>query len=189
MPKTLTKKDARKNDAKKRRKFKIFIALLIVFSLVLGILLGSLLNLKINEIEGIVPSKFLDTSDYEKVISINIEPPTLMLATKCSVLEMNITDDQIYSIAFALENLTSPRPLTHDIMKSILDNYNINILQIRIDSTTPDKIYKAKIILREGNKILVLDSRPSDATALSLRTGKDIWIKKDILNEFAEKIC
>ena len=39
------------------------------------------------------------------------------------------------------------------------------------------------------NKVLILDSRPSDATAISLRSGKDIWIKKEILEEFAVKEC
>ena len=187
----------KKVNKPKKRKLKITAILIIILSLLLGLMIGILLNIQFkvtteeNETAGTgeLPAGFLSTDGFEKVVSVNVEPPTLMLSTECARLEMNITDDQIYSIAYALRNLTPARPLTHDLIKNILDNYQIEILQIKIDSVTSEDIYRAKIILQEGNKVLALDSRPSDATAISLRTEKDMWIKKDILDKYAVKTC
>jgi len=184
-----------KKAGKKKRKGKIIAVLIILSSMIIGLIAGLLINLKINvpvanqTEEGQLPPELLSTEGFEKVSSIDILPPTLMLSTECYTLEMNITDDQLYSISYALKNLSAQRPLTHDLIKNMLENYDIEILQIKIDSVNENDIYKAKIILRQENKVLILDSRPSDATAISLRSGKDIWIKKEILEEFAVKEC
>jgi len=179
---------------RKRDKGKIIAILIIIASLAVGFLAGYLLNMKSStetaqQNNEDLPADLLSTEGFERVISIDIEPPTLMLFTKCSKLDMNITEDQLYSIGYALNNMSSPRPLTHDLLKNLIENYNIQVLQIKIDSTTPENIYKAKIIFRQENRVLVLDTRPSDATAISVRTGNDIWIKKDILDKFGMSIC
>jgi bifunctional DNase/RNase len=174
---------------KKRRKLKVVAILIIVLSLFIGLLTGIILNTQLKIIEGSLPPDFLSTDGFEKVNSVNIEPPALILSTECADLEMNITEDQLYSIGYALKNMVPTRPLTHDLIKNLLENYNIEILQIKIDSTTSDDIYKAKIIMKQENKVLILDSRPSDATAIALRTGKDLWIKSDILDKFGTNTC
>lgn len=183
----------RKKNNKKRRKAMIIALCIILTSLLVGFIMGVIVNIKISPLEtteiGELPSDFLSTVGFEKVENIDLEPPTLILSTDCYDLEMNITNDQIYSIGYALNNISSPRPLTHDLIKELVDNYEIDILQIKIDSYTEERIYKAKIIFRQGNKVLVLDSRPSDATGISVRTEKPIWIKKDILEQFGTKTC
>lgn len=184
---------AKKKDNKKRRKAVIIASCIILASLLVGFITGVIVNLRISPLEtterGELPADFLSTVGFEKVENIDMEPPTLILSTECYNLEMNITDDQIYSIGYAINNISSPRPLTHDLIKELTENYNIDILQIKIDLYTDERIYKAKIIFRQDNKVLVLDSRPSDATGISVRTEKPIWIKKDILEQFGTKTC
>jgi bifunctional DNase/RNase len=46
-----------------------------------------------------------------------------------------------------------------------------------------------KLILRQNGKILSLDSRPSDATAIAVRTNSPIYVKTELLKEFGKKIC
>jgi len=182
---------------KTKRKAKIIAILILTASLLVGFLAGYLINLgkpvtdaaEKKAEKGELPADLLSTAGFENVENIDLEPPTLMLSTNCSRLDMNITDDQIYSIGYALNNISTPRPLTHDIFKSLIDNYNIEILQIKIDSVNDEGIYKAKIIFRQENKVLILDSRPSDATGLAVRTNQTIWIKKDILDKYSINIC
>jgi bifunctional DNase/RNase len=184
---------AKKKNSKKGKKAIIIASSIILASLIVGFMVGIIVNLKISPLEtteqGELPTDFLSTTGFEKVSNIDLDLPTLILSTDCYNLKMNITEDQIYSIGYALNNISSPRPLTHDLIKELTDNYNIEILQIKIDSYTEDKIYKAKIIFRQGNKVLVLDARPSDATGISVRTEKPKWIGKDILEQFGTKTC
>ncbi|MEM4703214.1 MAG: DUF151 domain-containing protein [Candidatus Pacearchaeota archaeon] len=77
--------------------------------------------------------------------------------------------------------------MTHDIIKNIFEIYDIKVIHVIIHETR-DGIYLAKIFLRQGNKILALDSRPSDAIAIALRFDAKIYIKRQVLEE-GENIC
>ena len=68
------------------------------------------------------------------------------------------------AISFALENVAPPRPMTHDLMKSILDNVDAKILSAVV-TDLKDNTYYAKIHLLYGDSEYSIDSRPSDAIA------------------------
>ncbi|MEM7819250.1 MAG: bifunctional nuclease family protein [Candidatus Aenigmatarchaeota archaeon] len=128
----------------------------------------------------------IDTTNLVPV-NVTINFVTLSFINDCYQISFDVTEDQAYSIARGMEKSLSPRPLTHDIIKDIIDNFGIEILFISIDRYE-NEIYYARMLMRQGNKVLNLDLRPSDATALSLRLGIPIYLNKDLLKN-AEYIC
>ncbi|MCY3727493.1 MAG: bifunctional nuclease family protein [Nitrospira sp.] len=86
------------------------------------------------------------------------------------------------AISFALENVAPPRPLTHDFMKSILDNVDAKVLSAVV-TDLKDNTYYAKIHLWYGDSEYSIDSRPSDAIALALRAEAPIFTREEVLQK------
>ena len=86
------------------------------------------------------------------------------------------------AISFALENVAPPRPLTHDFMKSILDNVDAKILSAVV-TDLKDNTYYAKIHLWYGDSEYSIDARPSDAIARALRAEAPIFTKEEVLQK------
>ncbi|MCX7857823.1 MAG: bifunctional nuclease family protein [Deltaproteobacteria bacterium] len=89
------------------------------------------------------------------------------------------------SIATALEHLPTPRPMTHDLMRNILDSLGVKIMKIEINDLR-DNTYYALIHLDVQGKRLVIDSRPSDAIALALRVEAPIYVDEEVLQKSAK---
>jgi bifunctional DNase/RNase len=85
------------------------------------------------------------------------------------------------AIAYALEGTEPPRPMTHDLMRMLLEELGARVPRIDIDSLE-DNVFRAKLHLEVpgGSKRLV-DSRPSDALALALRVGAEIYAEEKVL--------
>ncbi len=86
------------------------------------------------------------------------------------------------SIAAKIENIQFPRPLTHDLMKNIFDFLGVKIPKIEIVDLR-DNTYYAIITLDIEGKTIDIDARPSDAVALALRTGAEIFVKEEVLEK------
>lgn len=86
------------------------------------------------------------------------------------------------AISFALEHISPPRPMTHDLMKAILDNADAKVLSAEI-TDLKDNTYFAKIHLWHGDSEYTVDSRPSDAIALALRADAPIFTKEEVLRK------
>ncbi len=84
------------------------------------------------------------------------------------------------SIAIQLEGLKPPRPLTHDLFKELAVSFGIHILEVIIYKLEEGIFYSELICVRDGKQI-VIDSRTSDAVALSLRFGCPIYTTEEIL--------
>src|SRR4030065_2658596 len=80
------------------------------------------------------------------------------------------------SIALALGKVATPRPLTHDLVKNIVDGLRVKIVKIVVTEIT-DNTYYALIYLNDGKKETLVDSRPSDAVAVALRAGAPIFVE------------
>lgn len=89
------------------------------------------------------------------------------------------------SIATALENVQTPRPMTHDLMKSILDHLDVKVVKIEINDLR-DNTYFAVIHMEIDKKRMVIDSRPSDAIALALRVGASIFVEENVIKKSAK---
>lgn len=86
------------------------------------------------------------------------------------------------AIAIELENIKPPRPLTHDLMKSIIENMSSTISEVIISELKEGTFY-AKIVLDTLTGTIEIDSRPSDAIAIGVRFGAPIFVDEDILRE------
>jgi len=84
------------------------------------------------------------------------------------------------SIALALGKVATPRPLTHDLVKNIVDGLRVKIIKIVVTEIT-DNTYYALIYLNDGKKETLVDSRPSDAVAVALRAGAPIYVEDGIM--------
>ncbi|RPI37506.1 MAG: bifunctional nuclease family protein [Nitrospiraceae bacterium] len=84
------------------------------------------------------------------------------------------------SIALALGKVATPRPLTHDLVKNIVDGLNVKIVKIVVTEIT-DNTYYALIYLNDGKKETLIDSRPSDAVAVALRASAPIYVEDNIM--------
>ena len=84
------------------------------------------------------------------------------------------------AIAIALEKMTPSRPLTHDLMKNVCGNYNIEIQEVIINNLS-DGIFFSQLICKKGKDIIEIDSRTSDALALALRFECPIYTYEFII--------
>lgn len=90
------------------------------------------------------------------------------------------------AISFALEGVTAPRPMTHDLMKAILDAVHAKVISVVI-SDLKENTYYAKVHLSYEDSEYAIDSRPSDAIALALRTQAPIFANEDVLRKQASE--
>ncbi len=93
------------------------------------------------------------------------------------VLPICIDSSIAFSIRKAIENIPFPRPLTHDLLVNILEKLDATVEKVTIDAMIGN-IYVATIVLRDNrtNTVFHIDARPSDATAIAVRTGAPIYI-------------
>ena len=83
------------------------------------------------------------------------------------------------AIALALEGTAVPRPLSHDLMRSLLEAMHAKLEQVVIHDIK-DATFFAKLIIRVGGEIQEIDARPSDSIALALRVQAPIFISDKI---------
>lgn len=84
------------------------------------------------------------------------------------------------SIALEIEGIKPPRPLTHDLLKNVIDNLGGTITEIIIDELKENTFY-SKIKLEISSMSNEIDSRPSDAIALAVRTGSPLFVSEDVM--------
>ncbi|HOI44211.1 MAG TPA: bifunctional nuclease family protein [Candidatus Aminicenantes bacterium] len=86
------------------------------------------------------------------------------------------------AIALTIENVATPRPMTHDLMKNFLEKLSISIEKIVVNDVRNNTFY-ALIHCRHNENPLVIDSRPSDAIALALRMNSPIYVEDDVVQK------
>ena len=107
----------------------------------------------------------------------------LSVADSDQKLPIVIGSVEAQSIAIALQNnVRHPRPLTHDLMKSLADSYDIVLKQVIIYKFTEGIFYSSLITEREGKEIII-DSRTSDAIAMAVRCEAPVFTYKDIVEK------
>ncbi len=88
------------------------------------------------------------------------------------------------SIALEIEGIKPPRPLTHDLMKNLIDNLGGTVNEIIIDELKENTFY-AKIVIEMSGMTNEIDARPSDAIALAVRTDATIFVAEDVMKAAA----
>src|SRR5947208_1226298 len=84
------------------------------------------------------------------------------------------------AIALEIEKVSTPRPMTHDLIKSLLLGLGTNLQKVVVSELKDDTFY-AVICLDRGGDLISVDSRPSDALALALRLDCPIYVEEAVL--------
>jgi len=84
------------------------------------------------------------------------------------------------AIALEIEKVTTPRPMTHDLIKNVLTGLDAQVHKVVVTELREDTFY-AVIWLDRAGQVVSIDSRPSDALALALRVDCPIFVEDDVL--------
>jgi len=126
-------------------------------------------------IEVTITSIVVNQTNYQQVVILKEEATERYLPIWIGPAEAN-------AIAVKLQGAAVPRPLTHDLLHSVIEALGAKVDSIII-SDLENEIFYAKIILNvNGNKVEV-DSRPSDGLALAVRAGVPIFVEESVLDE------
>jgi len=98
------------------------------------------------------------------------------------VLPIFIGAPEATAIAFALEEVVTPRPMTHDLLREILDDLGVSLEKVTVTELT-DGVFYAELELHGRDGVHTISSRPSDAIALAARTGSPIFASEEVLSE------
>jgi len=88
------------------------------------------------------------------------------------------------AIALEIEGIKPPLPLTHDLLKNLIDNLGATVLEVFIDELR-DNTFFAKIVIEVSALTNEIDSRPSDAIALAVRTKSPIYVAENVMKSAA----
>ncbi|HEX9758058.1 MAG TPA: bifunctional nuclease family protein [Nitrospiria bacterium] len=102
------------------------------------------------------------------------------------VLPIWVGKSEANAISLALEGVFSPRPMTHDLIKNILDSLNAKVISIVV-TDLKESTYFAKIHLMFNDSEFSIDSRPSDAIALALRADVPIFATEEVIKKHSSE--
>ncbi len=125
------------------------------------------------------------------MVEMTVESVRINLATQQRVVILKATKQErylfiwiahaeAYAIAVELQGTTSPRPLTHDLLKNVIGDLGAKMVSIVI-SDLIDDIFYARLVLDVAGRHVEVDSRPSDAIALAVRAKTPIFVEDSVL--------
>ena len=88
------------------------------------------------------------------------------------------------AIALKLQNVSVPRPLTHDLLSDVISSLDAQVDRIVVSDLSDDTFY-AKVVLQVNGSTMEVDSRPSDALALAVRTESPIYAEDSVVEKAA----
>jgi bifunctional DNase/RNase len=108
--------------------------------------------------------------------------PVVLLKEKGGerVLPIWIGPAEASAIAMHLEGITAQRPMTHDLMKCVIEGLEARVEKICVNALKKNTFF-ARVYVRRDDSILSVDARPSDSIALALRTGAPMFVAEEIL--------
>lgn len=152
---------------------------LLLFIAVLGVILSN--SSAKAEIKG---SELLEV----KVQGVRMDPMTnspIVLLKEIQgegILPIWVGIPEARAIAMEMEKVPSPRPMTHDLIKNILETIKVKVNKVVINDLREETYYAVISLGKEGPEVMI-DSRPSDAIAIALRAKAPIFVAKKILEE------
>jgi len=123
-----------------------------------------------------------------KIKGLMIDPvsnmPIIVLKNEAgdSVLPIWVGIFEANAIAMQLEKIVSPRPMTHDLLRNVIEGLDAQIERVVITDLR-DNTFFATIHLKRGEESLQIDARPSDAMALALRSDASIFVDPAVLSK------
>lgn len=98
------------------------------------------------------------------------------------ILPIVIGLNEASAIKLKLSGFQPPRPLTHDLLHSTIENLEANLEKVVIDKLQ-DNTFHAKLILRQDGRTKIVDARPSDSIALAVRAKAPIFVEDAVLDK------
>jgi uncharacterized protein len=117
----------------------------------------------------------LDPVSNSPIVVLKDEAEKFFLPIWVGIFEAN-------AIALQLENVTTPRPMTHDLLRNMISELDAQVTRIVINDLR-DSTFFAQIRVLTAGRTLELDARPSDAIALALRTEAPIFVAQSVLEQ------
>ncbi len=116
-------------------------------------------------------------------VDLQSNSPVILLQEKDGErsLPIFIGAPEATAIAFALQNVAVPRPMTHDLMKEIIGALGARVVRVVVTEVQHDTYY-AEVHLEIDGRTLTVSSRPSDAIALATRTGSPLYVEDDLMD-------
>jgi len=163
---------------KKRRMMYIFI--IIVLAL---ISIGFYFSYAYTQAQNLISIEGYIHMNIEKFVTVNALT-AIQLKSDCYELSFYITPDQAYAISEGVPNATKFRPMTHDIYVDTLEGFDIKPIIVKITKLS-NNVYYSELVLQRLNRFLIIDTRPSDALAIAVRTNTPIYVNKNLTT----KVC
>jgi bifunctional DNase/RNase len=116
---------------------------------------------------------------------VNAQPIVFLRETEGSpkrLLPIWVGIAEAQAIHFKIQNQEFPRPMTHDLLKNIIDSLGAKVTSVYIHSIQETTFY-GQINLAVNGTELEIDSRPSDAIALALRTEATIYVAEEVMKQ------
>jgi len=121
-----------------------------------------------------VQGLFYDSETNQSIVVLKDEATGRTLPIWVGLFEAN-------AITMGIEHTWTPRPMTHDLMKNIIEGMNANVRKIAVNDLRSNTFY-AVISLEVEGRLVEIDSRPSDAIALAIRAKAPIYVAEKVLD-------
>ncbi len=115
--------------------------------------------------------------NYQRVVILRVKDTDKFLPIWIGATEAD-------AIAVKLQGISVPRPLTHDLLSDIISSLDASVDKIVVSDLSDDTFY-AKIVLQVNGETMEVDSRPSDAIALAVRTESPIFAETAVVEKAA----
>ncbi len=112
----------------------------------------------------------------------NTNRPVLILKNEEAgkILPIWIGPYEAYAIMSAIEGVEPTRPMTHDLIKDLLDSLDARVDRVVVNDLSDNTFY-ARVIVETRDGAIEIDSRPSDAIAVALRTASPIYVAREVI--------
>ncbi len=117
---------------------------------------------------------FFDSETNQSIVVLKEESSGRTLPIWVGLFEAN-------AITMGIEHTWTPRPMTHDLIKNVIDGMSAKVRQITVNDLRSNTFY-AVILLEVNGRKVEIDSRPSDAIALALRVEAPIFVAEKVLD-------
>ncbi|HEY8527248.1 MAG TPA: bifunctional nuclease family protein [Acidimicrobiales bacterium] len=98
------------------------------------------------------------------------------------LLPIFIGTPEAQAIALSMQNIETPRPMTHDLLKNMLEELGAHVERIIVTELREGTFF-AEIVVSANGEVRSVSSRPSDAIALAVRIGSPIYAEEEVLDE------
>jgi bifunctional DNase/RNase len=126
------------------------------------------------QIEMTIKGLMVDPITNMPIIILRDEEGQRVLPIWVGIFEAN-------AIALQIENIATPRPMTHDLLRNVIQDLNASVQKIVVCDLKENTFY-ALIYVDANGETVAIDSRPSDAIALALRTSAPIFVEESVID-------